>query len=154
MAAATLLLLLPLLVDSLTQMSSTQLNNRALPEDLMDHNISSNIIAYGEWRTVEVDENVNQLDPKRGSQAVGVLARAGESRIVGGSAARFGAHPWGVAFVRGYSTIFCGGALIARDWVLTAAHCVYSRPTSSFKVRVGDTPDIRLTCRRGSGSGT
>ena len=159
MAAATLLLLLPLLVDSHKQMSSTQLSNRALPEDL-----SGNMIAHGEWRTVGVEEHVDQsnlninkmnqnIDKDAGPlarehveehvapnswpqiQDVAPLAREGESRIVGGSTARFGAHPWGVAFVRGSGrTIFCGGALVSKDWVLTAAHCVASKSTSSYKV--------------------
>lgn len=48
-------------------------------------------------------------------------------RIVGGEPARPGEFPWQVSigFERADGSIFsfCGGSLIAPDWVLTAAHC-------------------------------
>lgn len=52
--------------------------------------------------------------------------RAVSPRIVGGHEAMPGAYPWMVAI--GYKTgngvfNYCGGSLIATNWVLTAAHC-------------------------------
>jgi secreted trypsin-like serine protease len=51
-----------------------------------------------------------------------------ERRIIGGSDASAGSAPWMAALVEPfgddpYDSQFCGGSLIAPQWVLTAAHC-------------------------------
>lgn len=51
-------------------------------------------------------------------------------QIVGGTLASTGEFPWQVALVSAtnsnpYDGQFCGGSLIAPQWVLTAAHCVF-----------------------------
>ncbi|XP_066294922.1 uncharacterized protein [Branchiostoma lanceolatum] len=51
-------------------------------------------------------------------------------RVVGGTEAVKGAWPWLVAIYqerRQGVQLVCGGALIAKDWVLTAAHCLERR---------------------------
>ncbi|XP_035663545.1 atrial natriuretic peptide-converting enzyme-like [Branchiostoma floridae] len=54
-------------------------------------------------------------------------------RIINGQDAQRGAWPWQVQLKRGSGSIpFCGGTLIDREWVLSAAHCFHGfnwRPT-------------------------
>jgi len=76
--------------------------------------------------------------------AIGVAALAQQTddgRIVGGQEADPGEWPWQVAIVqRGadtYNGQFCGGSLISRDWVLTAAHCVGSLTPNDIDVAAG-----------------
>ncbi|XP_035696120.1 chymotrypsinogen A-like [Branchiostoma floridae] len=56
------------------------------------------------------------------------LGLSGSGRIVGGNDARPGSWPWQVS-VRSWVSgkyHFCGGTLMDRQWVVTAAHCVDS----------------------------
>lgn len=62
-------------------------------------------------------------------------------RIVGGQLASPGEWPWQVALIsKGsdpYSGQYCGGSLIDKEWVLTAAHCVVGTSASSVQVLAG-----------------
>ena len=69
-------------------------------------------------------------------------AQSDSPDILGGREAQPGAWPWQVALVsrfapNAFQGHFCGGTLIAEDWVLTAAHCVEGAETSFIDVLVG-----------------
>lgn len=67
--------------------------------------------------------------------AVGLTA-APASAVVGGTAAPAGAYDFTASLQDG-DFAFCGGSVIAADWVLTAAHCVPDGDASGLSVVVG-----------------
>ncbi|XP_006826065.1 uncharacterized protein LOC100368814 [Saccoglossus kowalevskii] len=75
-----------------------------------------------------------------------IEVQPGNARIVGGDEANPGAWPWTVALYQNHktrNTIFvCGGTLICKNWVMTAAHCLERRgrllPPAKLFVRLGE----------------
>ncbi|XP_047526426.1 chymotrypsin-2-like isoform X2 [Pieris napi] len=59
-----------------------------------------------------------------------------DPKIVGGDDAPDGAIKYQVS-LQNVGSHFCGGSIIDKKWVVTAAHCTIDRPTKSFKVAVG-----------------
>ncbi|KAH0820945.1 hypothetical protein GEV33_001846 [Tenebrio molitor] len=61
------------------------------------------------------------------------------SRIIGGQVARAAEFPWQVAIY--VDTVdgkfFCGGSLLNREWILTAAHCLYNGRL--YTIQLGST---------------
>jgi len=62
----------------------------------------------------------------------------GVSRVIAGKTATPNSWPWQILMMFG-NRAMCGGTLIAPQWVVTAAHCVYRREQSgAFSIRVGE----------------
>ncbi|XP_002034139.2 chymotrypsin-like protease CTRL-1 [Drosophila sechellia] len=69
------------------------------------------------------------LEPNCGQKAF-------QMRILGGQDAVLSSTPW-MAFLHNHLQFVCGGSLITREFVLTAAHCVMPTP-KSLMVRLGE----------------
>ncbi|MEM9304306.1 MAG: serine protease, partial [Pseudomonadota bacterium] len=83
--------------------------------------------ALSKTRTLPMESVIGEVGPK----------------IVGGGPASLGQQRW-ITSLQYFGEHFCGGALIAPDWVLTAAHCVIGESAggSAFSVWVGGN-DLR-----------
>ena len=57
------------------------------------------------------------------------------ARIVGGTNAPQRAWPWQAQIRTKSGFPFCGGTLVAPQWVITAAHCVPNKSPSDISVR-------------------
>ncbi|XP_061823747.1 chymotrypsin-like protease CTRL-1 [Nerophis lumbriciformis] len=76
------------------------------------------------------------LSIQGGSKAQDCGMAASNTRIVGGVNASAGSWPWQVS-VHYIGSHICGGTVISRDWVLSAAHCIISAGVVPWKLYFG-----------------
>uniref|UniRef100_A0A6B0VA07 Putative serine protease n=1 Tax=Ixodes ricinus TaxID=34613 RepID=A0A6B0VA07_IXORI len=76
-------------------------------------------------------------------------------RIINGTPATPGHWPWMVGLYTAEDRFYCGGVLISRQFVLTAAHCYRDKSSTGFlSVRLGSTKLTNFTvhCQRNTGN--
>ncbi|XP_068695192.1 uncharacterized protein [Montipora foliosa] len=83
------------------------------------------------------------ITKKRGPTECGISVTKPRSRNVRGNKATSGVWPWQINIYWDGSLV-CNGALIHKEWVITAAHCFYSktwrpivRPASRYTIKAG-----------------
>ncbi|KAJ6222970.1 hypothetical protein RDWZM_001515 [Blomia tropicalis] len=96
--------------------------------------------------TIEIDESIDS-NPFPFNRQCGIPTRAEimrRGRIVGGETVHDGEYPWMVSLLlRGRH--YCGAVVIDKQWLLTAAHCVYGHDTNSFTALLGSVYSLSST---------
>lgn len=78
-----------------------------------------------------------QLAHSRALRLVGANKNNWEERVVGGEVAEDGIAPYQISLQGMFGGHMCGGAIIAKKWVLTAAHCVHGYNPPYLRVITG-----------------
>ncbi|XP_022648505.1 serine proteinase stubble-like [Varroa jacobsoni] len=78
-----------------------------------------------------------------GTESCGVPPLRPQKKVVGGKTSSFGQWPWQASVRRssffGFSSTHrCGGAILNKNWIITAAHCVDDLLVTQVRVRLGE----------------
>ncbi|CRL05909.1 CLUMA_CG019129, isoform A [Clunio marinus] len=90
-----------------------------------------------------VTEAVSEIETHKNFHLINEASCGAQTnyRIIGGRKARIHEFPWLVLLAYRHDDIVsfsCGGTLISKRYVLTAAHCVNQRDYNLFSVRIGE----------------
>jgi len=100
-----------------------------------------------------ISQNMGSEDQTK-SMSDSVKQQVAGGRIVGGEQAGMKDAPWQVSLRNFLVSIshFCGGSIIAPEWVLTAAHCLDGLSTLQYEIMAGEhnlhLPDLHEEVRR------
>ncbi|XP_041853104.1 ovochymase-2 isoform X2 [Melanotaenia boesemani] len=103
---------------------------------------TADLLALCFW--VNAGVHAAQMGPKCGTPQMRNLM-VPSLRVVGGTEAAYGSHPWLVS-LKNRGSHFCGGAILTERWLMTAAHCftsVSKEFLSGVRVLVGEF-DLRV----------
>merc|ERR1711963_1248288 len=99
-----------------------------------------------------IGQNMGSEDQTK-SISDSVKQQVAGGRIVGGEQAGMKDAPWQVSLRNFLVSIshFCGGSIIAPEWVLTAAHCLDGISTLQYEIMAGEhnlhLPDLHEEVR-------
>ncbi|GLH15205.1 Chymotrypsin-2 [Gryllus bimaculatus] len=79
-------------------------------------------------------ESASDLQGKENNKSE-TISRGGGQKIKGGERTKIRYHPYQVSVM--YFQYLCGGSIISKHWVLTAAHCLNSTNPFHYHVRAG-----------------
>ncbi|XP_076341820.1 transmembrane protease serine 9-like [Tachypleus tridentatus] len=95
------------------------------------------------WTSTDSSLNTSVPTPVDYIKDCGIPPLFPKRKIVGGKKTAFGAWPWQVSvrkssFFGFSSTHRCGGAVLSKDWIITAGHCVHDLHVPQIRIRVGE----------------
>ncbi|XP_063809196.1 coagulation factor X [Pseudophryne corroboree] len=119
-------------------------SKRSIPDEVENHrngsqtrNITINPADAAPQNNTDQAENVNP-EP---FDKISDFDYNPDARVVGGQDCKYGECPWQAVLLSEENVPFCGGTILSKQFILTAAHCM--NQTKYFKVVVGDLNTLK-----------